>query len=54
MGSRCANIRPEEDKPDKERGYYMHPDLYGQPADKGISSLRIPQEMKVPVVTKDR
>ena len=24
-------VQVEEDKPDKERGYYMHPDLYGQP-----------------------
>ena len=26
-------IQVEEDKPDKERGYYLHPDLYGQPED---------------------
>ena len=26
---------------DKERGRYMHPDLYGQPADKGTSSKAI-------------
>ena len=29
-------IQVEEDKPDKERGYYIHPDLYGQPAENGI------------------
>jgi hypothetical protein len=30
-------IRVEEDKPDKERGYYMHPDLYGQIEENGLS-----------------
>ena len=30
-------IQVEEDKPDKERGYYIHPGLYGQPAENGIS-----------------
>jgi hypothetical protein len=29
----------EEDKPAKERGYYLHPDLYGQPEENGISHL---------------
>jgi len=47
-------VKVEEDKPDKERGYYIYPELYGQPADRGISSLLMPQEMKVSVVTKDR
>jgi hypothetical protein len=32
-------IQVEEDKQDKERGYYIHPDLYGQPAENGISRL---------------
>ena len=32
-------IQVEEDKTDKERGYYIHPDLYGQPAENGISRL---------------
>ena len=27
-------IKVEADKPDRERGYYIHPDLYGQPAEK--------------------
>jgi hypothetical protein len=33
----CANVhrvQVEENKPDKERGFYMHPDLYAQPEDK--------------------
>jgi hypothetical protein len=32
-------IKVEEDKPDKERGYYIYPDLYDQPDEKGISRL---------------
>jgi hypothetical protein len=47
-------IEVEEDKLDKERGYYIYPELYGQPADRGISSLHFPQEMKVPLVTKKK
>jgi hypothetical protein len=34
----------EQDKPDKKRGYYMYSDPYGQPADRGISSLHFPQK----------
>jgi hypothetical protein len=37
-------IKVEEDKPDRERGYYLHPDLYGQPAEKGISHLLFPEQ----------
>ena len=37
-------IKVEEDKPDKERGYYLYPDLYGQTAEKGISHLIFPPE----------
>jgi hypothetical protein len=47
-------VQVEEDKPDKERGHYIYPELYNQPADKGIGRLLIPQEMKVPLVTKNR
>jgi hypothetical protein len=35
-------IQVEEDKPDKERGYYIHPDLYEEPAEKGIDRLIFP------------
>jgi hypothetical protein len=37
-------IQIEEDKPDKERGYYIYPDLYGKAAQKGISRLFFPEE----------
>jgi hypothetical protein len=39
-------IEVEEDKPTKERGYYLHPDLYGQPEEKGISHLLFPEQKK--------
>ena len=37
-------IQVEEDKPTKERGYYLYPDVYGQPEEKGISRLLFPKE----------
>jgi hypothetical protein len=39
-------IEVEEDKPDKERSYYLHPDLYGQPEEKGISHLLFPKDKR--------
>jgi hypothetical protein len=39
-------IEVEEDKPDKERGYYLYPDLYGQPEENGISHLLFPEKEK--------
>ena len=39
-------IQVEEDKPDKERRYYLHPDLYRQPEDKGISHLLFPKDKR--------
>jgi hypothetical protein len=40
-------IQVEEDKPDKEKGYYTYPDLYEQPPEKGISQLLSPKEEKL-------
>jgi hypothetical protein len=37
-------IQVEGDKPDKEIGYYIYPDLYGRAAEKGISRLLFPPE----------
>ena len=37
-------IEVEKDKPTKERGYYLHPDVYGQPEENGISHLLFPEE----------
>jgi hypothetical protein len=45
-------IQVEEDKPDKERGYYLHPDLYGQPEENGISHLLSPRDKREEVVAR--
>jgi hypothetical protein len=37
----------EEDKPSGERGYYLYPDLYGQPADRSIEWARFPEQMRL-------
>jgi hypothetical protein len=39
-------IEVEEDKPAKERGYYLHPDLYRQPEENGISHLLFPKDKR--------
>ena len=39
-------IQVEEDKPDKERGYYLHPDVYSKPEEKGISHLLFPKDKR--------
>ena len=39
-------IQVEEEKPDKERGYYLHPDLYDQPEESGISHLIFPKDKR--------
>jgi hypothetical protein len=36
-------IEVEQDKPDKERGSYLHPDVYGRPEENGISRLLFPE-----------
>ena len=40
-------IQVEEDKPAKKRGYYMYPELYGQPEEKGISHLLFAEEVAI-------
>ena len=45
-------IEVEEEKPDKERGYYLHPDLYGQPEEKGISHLLFPKDRREEVLAR--
>lgn len=34
-------IQVEEDKPDRERGKYLHPDLYGQPETESVSHVKL-------------
>jgi hypothetical protein len=45
-------IQVEEDKPDKERGYYLHPDVYGQPEENGISHLLFPKDTREEVLAR--
>jgi hypothetical protein len=33
-------IKIEQDKSDEERGYYLHPEPHGHPAERSISRLR--------------
>jgi hypothetical protein len=37
----------EEDKSADERGYYLHPDLYGQPAERSIEWVKDPEQMRL-------
>lgn len=39
-------VQVEQDKPEAERGYYQHPELYGQPAEKGIEAARQAERMQ--------
>ena len=39
-------IPVEESEPEQERGFYLHPELYGAPAEKGVLWARDPQAMK--------
>jgi hypothetical protein len=45
-------IEVEENKPTKESGYYLHPDLYGKPEDKGISNLIFPKDKREEVLAR--
>ncbi|MFL6357820.1 MAG: hypothetical protein ACJ72V_00575 [Nitrososphaeraceae archaeon] len=45
-------IQVEEDKPAKERGSYLHPDLYGQPEERGISHLLFPKDKREEVMAR--
>lgn len=44
-----ANAHPTkvEDKPNNERGYYVHPDLYGQPIEKEINNMILQPEKEI-------
>jgi hypothetical protein len=39
-------IPVEQMKPEKERGFYLHPELFGAPAEKSIAWARHPETMK--------
>lgn len=39
-------IPVEVEKPSRERGYYLHPELFGAPREKGVVWARHPELMK--------
>jgi hypothetical protein len=39
-------IPVEEEKPVAERGRYLHPELYGQPKEKGVEWAHRPEQMR--------
>jgi hypothetical protein len=39
-------LKVEEEKPAAERGYYLHPEVHGQPEEKGIEWARRPELMR--------
>jgi hypothetical protein len=39
-------LRVEVQKPERERGFYLNPELYGAPQEKQIEWARHPQRMK--------
>jgi len=45
-------IPVEEAKSGAERGAYLHPELFGAPADKSIAAVRHPEAMKIVKASK--
>ena len=39
-------IPVEEEKPDRERGYYLHPQVFDQPEEKSLEWARNPEMLK--------
>ena len=39
----------EEDKPEEDRGYYLHPEVHGQPTEKSIFLKRLPRKIHADV-----
>jgi trimeric autotransporter adhesin len=54
LWANAHRIQVEEDKPDKERGYYLYPELYGQPAENGISHLIVPEVEKELLINENK
>jgi hypothetical protein len=45
--AKAHRIPIEQEKPEKERGYYLHPDVFGQSEEKGIKSMLQSEQMRV-------
>ena len=46
-------IQVEEEKPDEERGYYLHAKAYGLPEEKGVETIRNPWSSETQEVAKE-
>ncbi|MBI1766734.1 MAG: hypothetical protein HYR56_35455 [Acidobacteria bacterium] len=44
----------EEDKPEKECGHYLHPELFGQPEEKSIERALQPELMQRQKVEREK
>jgi hypothetical protein len=44
--AKAHRIQVEEEKPEAEKGFYRHPELFGQPKEKGIEWARHPEQMR--------
>lgn len=44
--ARAHPLQPEIEKPEAERGFYRHPELYGAPAEKSVAWAQQPKAMK--------
>jgi hypothetical protein len=47
-------IKVEEDKTERERGFYLHPEAFNQPEERGIEWARHPQMMQQTKVQRER
>jgi hypothetical protein len=44
--AKANQIEVEEEKSDEERGYYLHPELYGQPEELGIGRAEVQEQLQ--------
>jgi hypothetical protein len=44
--AKANRIKVEVDKPERERGYYLHPEALGKPAERGVEWARNPELMR--------
>jgi hypothetical protein len=47
--AKALSTSVEEEKPEAERGLFLHPEHYGQPKERGIVFTRYPEGMRDPM-----
>lgn len=50
--AKAHHIPVEQNKPEPEQGYYLHPELYGEPKEKGILRGAYHSQLEAPVLPK--